>query len=247
MKKLYNRKIGVEMFKRKSKLTQLPKERKLITHLFPKSTISEQYRMIRSNIMFSGIDHEITKLVVTSAAPSAGKSTTAANIAVTYAQVGKKVLLIDGDLRKPTVHYTFEIKNVFGLSNLITDQIGIDKAVQNTQVENLSILASGPIPPNPSELLGSKRFKELIESFEQYFDMIIIDTPPVLAVTDAVITSTVADGTILVTNVETNKKQHLIKAKEVLQNSDANILGIVLNNVEKSSKDDYYYYEYYGK
>lgn len=247
MKKLYNRKIGVEMFKRKSKLTQLPKERKLITHLFPKSTISEQFRMIRSNIMFSGVDHEIKKLVITSAAPSAGKSTTAANIAVAYAQAGKKVLLIDGDLRKPTVHYTFEIKNVFGLSNLITDQIGIEKAVQNTQVENLSILASGPIPPNPSELLGSKRFKELIESFEQYFDMIIIDTPPVLAVTDAVIMSTVADGTILVTNVETNNKQHLIKAKEVLQKSDANILGIVLNNVEKSSKDDYYYYEYYGK
>lgn len=235
------------LFKRKSKLTQLPKERKLITHLFPKSTISEQYRMIRSNIMFSGVDHEITKLVVTSAAPSAGKSTTAANIAVAYAQAGKKVLLIDGDLRKPTVHYTFEIKNVFGLSNLITDQIGIDKAVQNTQVENLSILASGPIPPNPSELLGSKRFKELIESFEQYFDMIILDTPPVLAVTDAVIMSTVADGTILVTNVETNNKHHLVKAKEVLQKSDANILGIVLNNVEKSSKDDYYYYEYYGK
>lgn len=247
MKKHYNRKFGVEMFKRKSKLTQLPKERKLITHLFPKSTISEQFRMIRSNIMFSGVDHEIKKLVITSAAPSAGKSTTAANIAVAYAQAGKKVLLIDGDLRKPTVHYTFEIKNVFGLSNLITDQIGIEKAVQNTQVENLSILASGPIPPNPSELLGSKRFKELIESFEQYFDMIIIDTPPVLAVTDAVIMSTVADGTILVTNVETNNKQHLIKAKEVLQKSDANILGIVLNNVEKSSKDDYYYYEYYGK
>ncbi|UJS28624.1 CpsD/CapB family tyrosine-protein kinase [Macrococcoides canis] len=235
------------MFNRKSKLTQLPKERKLITHLYPKSTISEQYRMIRSNIMFSGIDNEIKKLVVTSAAPSAGKSTTAANIAVAYAQAGKNVLLIDGDLRKPTVQYTFETKNVFGLSNLITDQININQAVQNTQVENLSIMTSGPIPPNPSELLASKRFKELLSNFEQYFDMIIIDTPPVLAVTDAVIMSTLVDGTILVTNVETNNKHHLIKAKEVLQKSDANILGIVLNNVEKSSKDDYYYYEYYGK
>lgn len=235
------------MFKGKNKLTKLTNERKLITHLYPKSTISEQYRMIRSNIMFSGIDNEIKKLVVTSAAPSAGKSTTAANIAVTYAQAGKNVLLIDGDLRKPTVQYTFETKNVFGLSNLITDQIGIEQAVQNTQVENLSIMTSGPIPPNPSELLSSKRFKELMESFEQYFDMIIIDSPPVLAVTDAVIMSTIADGTIMVTNVETNNRVHLIKAKEVLKKSDANILGIVLNNVEKSSKDDYYYYEYYGK
>lgn len=235
------------LFKRKSNLTQLPKERKLITHLYPKSTVSEQYRMIRSNIMFSGIDHEITKLVVTSAAPSAGKSTTAANIAVAYAQAGKKVLLIDGDLRKPTVHHTFETKNVFGLSNLITNQININQAVQNTQIENLSILTSGPIPPNPSELLASNHFKELLSNFEEYFDMIIIDTPPLLAVTDAVIMSNVVDGTILVTNIEINNKHHLVKAKEVLQKSEANILGIVLNNVEKSSKDDYYYYEYYGK
>ncbi|UTH00855.1 CpsD/CapB family tyrosine-protein kinase [Macrococcoides canis] len=235
------------MFKRKNNLTKLPKERKLITHLFPKSTISEQYRMIRSNIMFSGIDNEIKKIVITSAAPSAGKSTTAANIAVAYAQAGKRVLLIDGDLRKPTVQYTFETKNVFGLSNLITDQIKLEQAIQNTIVENLSIMTSGPIPPNPSELLASLRFKELIESLEQYFDFIIIDTPPVLAVTDAVIMSTIVDGTILVTNVETNNKHHLMKAKDGLLKSDANILGVVLNNVEKSGKDDYYYYEYYGK
>ncbi|UBH13865.1 CpsD/CapB family tyrosine-protein kinase [Macrococcus armenti] len=203
--------------------------------------------MIRSNIMFSGVDNEIKKLVVTSAAPSAGKSTTAANIAVAYAQAGKSVLLIDGDLRKPTVHYTFETKNVFGLSNLITDQINLEQAVQNTEIENLSIMTSGPIPPNPSELLSSQKFKDLIQSFEQYFDMIIIDTPPILAVTDAVIMSTVVDGIIIVTNVETNNKHHLLKAKEVLEKSDVNILGVVLNNVEKSGKDDYYYYEYYGK
>ncbi|QNR07501.1 CpsD/CapB family tyrosine-protein kinase [Macrococcoides canis] len=235
------------MFKNRNKLTKLPKERKLITHLFPKSTVSEQYRMIRSNIMFSGVDKDIRKLVVTSAAPSAGKSTTAANIAVAYAQAGKNVLLIDGDLRKPTVQYTFETKNVFGLSNLITDQIKIDQAVQNTQVENLSIMTSGPIPPNPSELLSSVKFKDLIKHLESYFDMIIIDTPPVLAVTDAVIMSTIVDGTIMVTNVETNNRNYLLKAKEVLLKSDANILGIVLNNVEKSTNDDYYYYEYYGR
>lgn len=203
--------------------------------------------MIRSNIMFSGIDHEIKKLVVTSAEPSAGKSTTAANVAIAYAQAGKKVLLIDGDLRKPTVHHTFETKNVFGLSSLVTDQINVNQAVQNTQIENLSILTSGPIPPNPSELLASNRFKELLSNFEECFDMIIIDTPPLLAVTDAVIMATVSDGTLIVTNAETNNKHHLVKAKEVLQKSDANILGVVLNNVEKSSKDDYYYYEYYGK
>ncbi|UOB21222.1 CpsD/CapB family tyrosine-protein kinase [Macrococcus armenti] len=203
--------------------------------------------MIRSNIMFSGIDKEIKRIVVTSAAPSAGKSTTAANIAVAYAQAGKTVLLIDGDLRKPTVQYTFETKNVFGLSNLITDQIKLEQAIQNTMVENLSIMTSGPIPPNPSELLASSKFEELIDSLQEYFDFIVIDTPPVLAVTDAVIMSTIVEGTILVTNVETNNKQHLIKAKDMLEKSDSNILGVVLNNVKTSGKDDYYYYEYYGK
>lgn len=235
------------LFKKKDKLLKLSKERRLITHLFPKSTISEQYRMIRSNIMFSGIDKEIKRIVITSAAPSAGKSTSAANIAVAYAQAGKKVLLMDGDLRKPTVQYTFETKNVFGLSNLIANQISIEQAVQNSHVENLSLMTSGPIPPNPSELLSSKSFEVLLNNLQEYFDIIIIDSPPVLAVTDAVIMSTIVDGTILVTNVETNNRIHLIKAKEILLKSDANILGIILNNVEKSGKDDYYYYEYYGK
>ncbi|PKD99978.1 CpsD/CapB family tyrosine-protein kinase [Macrococcoides caseolyticum] len=232
------------MFKRNNKLKNLSKERRLITHLYPKSTISEQFRMLRSNIMFSSIDHDIKKIVVTSAAPEAGKSTVAANVAVAYAQADKKVLLLDGDLRKPTVQHTFAAKNVFGLSNLITDQITIENAVQNTQIENLSIMTSGPIPPNPSELLASNRFKELFLKFESQFDIIIVDTPPVLAVTDAVIMSTLSDGAIIVTNVETNNKHHLIKAKELLSNSEVNLLGIVLNNVDQTYKDNYYYYEY---
>lgn len=234
------------MFKRDNKLKNLPKERRLITHLYPKSTISEQFRMLRSNIMFSSIDHDIKKIVVTSAEPGAGKSTVAANIAVAYAQADKKVLLLDGDLRKPTVQHTFAAKNVFGLSNLITDQITIENAVQNTQIENLSIITSGPIPPNPSELLASNRFKELFLKFESQFDIIIVDSPPVLAVTDAVIMSTLSDGAIIVTNVETNNKHYLIKAKELLSNSEVNLLGIVLNNVNQTYKDNYYYYYEYN-
>ncbi|MGV2874579.1 CpsD/CapB family tyrosine-protein kinase [Macrococcus capreoli] len=234
------------MFKRKIRQEDL-KQRKLVTFEQPKSIVSEQFRMIRSNIMFSELDKSIDTLVFTSAAPSAGKSTTAANVAITYAQAGMKVLLIDGDLRKPTVQYTFETKNIFGLSNLITEQITVEQAIQDTKIENLSIITSGPIPPNPSELLGSNRFKNLLNNLKSFFDIIIIDTPPVLAVTDAVILSTQVDGTILVTNVETNNKTLLLKAKETLEKSDVNILGVVLNNVEKSSKEDYYYYEYYGK
>lgn len=232
----------------RNKLKKAPvNRRKLVAHEFPKSIVSEQYRMIRSNIMFSELDNSINTLIFTSAAPSAGKSTTAANVAVTYAQAGMKVLLIDGDLRKPTVQYTFETRNTFGLSNLITDQITVEQSIQSTEIENLSIMTSGPVPPNPSELLSSKKFKMVLKHLEEYFDLIIIDTPPVLAVTDAVILSTIVDGTILVTNVETNNSVHLVKAKNMLVKSDAKILGIVLNNVENASKEDYYYYEYYGK
>lgn len=236
------------MFKRnKNKLTDLNKKRVLVTHEMPKSTISEQYRMIRSNIDFSSIDEQIRTLVFTSAAPSAGKSTTAANVAVAYAQARKSVLLIDGDLRKPTIHYTFETNNVFGLSNLISNQVDMDNAIKMTEIENLSILTSGPIPPNPSELLGSDRMEDLLSAFLERFDMVIIDTPPVLAVTDAAILSKLVDGTILVTDIETNNKNHIIKTKEILVNANANLLGIILNNVKGNKKDDYYYYNYYGE
>ncbi|WP_414052818.1 CpsD/CapB family tyrosine-protein kinase [Macrococcus animalis] len=235
------------MFKKRSLSKNQEKKRQLITHKFPKSTISEQYRMIRSNIDFSSIDSEIKSILVTSAAPSAGKSTTAANIAVTYAQAGKKVLLIDGDMRKPTIQYTFETKNVFGLSNLVTNKVSIKEAIQSTEIENLFILTSGPIPPNPSELLGSEKMSNLMSVLKENFDIIIIDTPPILAVTDAAIISKLVDGSILVTNVNNNNKKHLIKTKEILENANSNILGIILNNVKTNEKEDYYYYNYYGE
>ncbi|MGV2927996.1 CpsD/CapB family tyrosine-protein kinase [Macrococcus capreoli] len=235
------------MFRKKSKVDKQNKKRLLITHEYPKSTISEQYRMIRSNIDFSTVDKTIRTIVVTSAAPSAGKSTSAANIAITYAQADKKVLLIDGDLRKPTVHYTFETNNVIGLSSLITKQAEYNQAIKKTEIENLDIITSGPIPPNPSELLGSNNMEQIIKELLVNYDVIIIDTPPVLAVTDAAILSQITDGTILVTNVANNNRNHLIKTKDILVKANANILGIILNNVKNSDKDDYYYYNYYGE
>ncbi|MCU7557537.1 CpsD/CapB family tyrosine-protein kinase [Macrococcus capreoli] len=235
------------MFRKKSKVDKQNKKRLLITHEYPKSTISEQYRMIRSNIDFSTVDKTIRTIVVTSAAPSAGKSTSAANIAITYAQADKKVLLIDGDLRKPTVHYTFETNNVIGLSSLITKQAEYIQAIKKTEIENLDIITSGPIPPNPSELLGSNNMEQIIKELLVNYDVIIIDTPPVLAVTDAAILSQITDGTILVTNVANNNRNHLIKTKDILVKANANILGIILNNVKNSDKDDYYYYNYYGE
>ncbi|MGK0576852.1 CpsD/CapB family tyrosine-protein kinase [Macrococcus capreoli] len=234
------------MLKRYKKIKQTNK-RQLVTYENPKSTISEQYRMIRTNIDFSFIDKDLGSLVITSAAPSAGKSTTAANIAVTYAQAGKSVLLIDADMRKPTIQYTFETTNTFGLSNLITNQININQAIKNTDIEGLHIMTSGPIPPNPSELLGSSKMKSLYNELVDYYDIVIFDTPPLLAVTDAAVISKIADGSVLVTNVENNNRNNLIKAKEILENASANILGIILNNVKQNENDNYYYYNYYGE
>src|SRR5690606_33804742 len=164
----------------------------------PKSPVSEQYRSIRTNLQFASIDHPITSLVITSSGPSEGKSLTAANVATTFAQQGKKVLLVDADMRKPTVHYTFRIENTKGLSNYLIGENKLEDITQETQVENLYVITCGPIPPNPSEMLSSKRMQQFVEEGKELFDLVIFDTPPVLAVTDPAIMSKYCDGVLLV-------------------------------------------------
>ncbi|MBE4907203.1 CpsD/CapB family tyrosine-protein kinase [Bacillus luteolus] len=208
-----------------------------------KSPISEQYRTIRTNIQFSTVDQEIRSLMVTSAGPGEGKSTTTANIAVVFAQQGKKVLLIDADLRKPTAHYTFRVDNNVGLTNVLLKQTTLPMAVRETHQENLYVLPSGPIPPNPAELLGSRSMEQLGNQVFEEFDMVIFDTPPVLAVTDAQILANKSDGIVLVVSSGTTENEAAIKAKELLVNAKGKILGVVLNN--KKMKDSQYYY-YYG-
>ncbi len=217
--------------------------RSLITMTNSKSPISEQYRTIRTNIQFSTVDQEIRSLMVTSAGPGEGKSTTTANIAVVFAQQGKKVLLIDADLRKPTAHYTFRIDNNVGLTNVLSKQTTLAMAVRETNQENLFVLPSGPIPPNPAELLGSRSMEQLINQVYEEFDMVIFDTPPVLAVTDAQILANKSDGIVLVVSSGTTENEAAVKAKELLVNAKGKILGVVLNN--KKMKDSQYYY-YYG-
>jgi protein-tyrosine kinase len=218
-------------------------ERSLITLDDPKSPISEQYRTIRTNIQFSFIDETMRSLMVTSAGPGEGKSTTAANLAVTFAQQGKKVLLIDADLRKPTVHYTFRLNNYIGLTNVLTNSTQLLSACQETQVENLFVLTSGPIPPNPAELLGSKAMEICLQEIYKNFDLVIFDTPPVLAVTDAQILSNKCDGTVLVVASGKTEIEAAVKAKELLLAANAKVLGVVLN--QKKQKEGQYYY-YYG-
>jgi capsular exopolysaccharide synthesis family protein len=218
--------------------------RPLITLNNPKSPISESYRALRTNIQFSSIDHDIRIIMVTSAGPGEGKSTTAANLAVTYAQSDKQVLVIDSDLRKPTMHHTFSVSNRSGISNILTGQSKSKDVISETSVPNLFLLPSGPIPPNPSEMLNSKRMKDLITELLQHFDYIVIDTPPALAVTDAQIVSTLCDGVLLVVDADSVKSGPAMKAKANLDHVQARILGVVLNNMDRDQKE--YYYYYYG-
>lgn len=219
--------------------------RSLISLTNPKSPIAEQFRTIRTNIQFSSVDKELQTIIVTSSGPGEGKSTNTANLAVVFAQQGKRVLLIDADLRKPTVHYTFRTENHVGLSNVLTRQLTLEEAVSTTAQEKLWVLSSGPIPPNPSELLGSKNMQVLLEQAKEEYDVIVIDSPPVLAVTDAQILANLADGVVLVVSSGKTERDSAKKAKELLESAQAKILGVVLNN--KKAEESHYYYYYGGK
>lgn len=219
--------------------------RKLIVKENPKSIISEQYRTVRTNINFSMPDKDFKTILFTSGGPGEGKSTTASNIAAVFSQEGKKVLLVDADMRKPTVHHTFNLTNKFGLSSILTRQCTLDKAVQSTNIEGLYVLPSGAIPPNPAELLGSNQMTQLFEEASAKFDLILFDAPPILSVTDSQILSNKCDATIFVINAGQAQKEATEKAKEILELSKANIIGVILNNVNLD-KDQYYYYQYYG-
>ena len=229
------------MFKKKQLKTQ-SNNRKLISKVNPRSPISEQYRTIRTNIEYSSVEGEIHSIVVTSAGPEEGKSTTVANLAVVFAQQGKKVLLIDADLRKPTIQYTFQVDNKYGLTNILMKQRTLAESIQHTDDDQLYILTCGPIPPNPAEILGSKTMEELLKEANEKFDIVLFDAPPVLAVTDAQILANKCDGTILVVASEKTENEQAIKAKELLESARGKLLGVVLNNKKQRNSDYYYYY-----
>ncbi|MFD3446625.1 CpsD/CapB family tyrosine-protein kinase [Microbacteriaceae bacterium 4G12] len=223
------------------KKTQAKQRRQLIAYEQPKSPISEQYRNIRTNIQFSVPEGELHSLMVTSASPSEGKTTTTANLATVFAQQGVKVLLIDADLRKPSLHHMFRTDNIFGLTNVLTKRETFEKCVQVTDVENLSFLPSGAIPPNPAELLGSRYIDEFMKEVHSQYDMIIFDLPPILAVTDAQVIANKCDGVVLVVRSEKTEKEQALKAKALLENASGKLLGVVLND-KKIDENHYYYY-----
>lgn len=220
----------------------------LIVEKNPKSPIAEAYRTLRTNIQFTSFDDNIKVIIVTSSGPSEGKTTTAGNLALSFSQTGKKVLIVDCDLRKPSIHKKFQISNEAGLSNMLVGEIKFSE-VAHKYGDNLWIIPSGTIPPNPSEMLMSNRFKSFIDEMREKFDCIIIDTPPVIAVTDAQVLSTIADGCILVISSGQAEREAVQKSKELLENVNAKILGVVLNKMDLKSKGSYSYgyYYYYGE
>lgn len=221
-----------------------------ITHLKPRSTISEAYRGLRTSIMFTAVERKRKIIMLTSSGPQEGKTTSAINLAIAMAQSGEKTILLDADLRKPRVEEAFGLKSDHGLTDILAGTEKLASDVHKTEIPNLDIITCGSIPPNPSELLGSKKMEEFLAELEKRYDRIIIDTPPVLAVTDAVVLSGKVDGVVLVVRAGETHKNAITRAKELLESARAsNIIGAVLNMVEHGKTSGYYYYyrQYYGK
>ena len=241
-------KVEKKLEKKIGKLGQVDGRRieaRLITHLDPKAPVSEAYRTLRTNLQFSKVDKELQVLLVTSSGPKEGKSTTAANLAIAMAQAGKKVALVDADLRRPVIHSIFGLKKDEGMTNYLMGLIDFKTMLKPTFLENLFLATSGALPPNPSELLASRKMEDLLQKFRDQFDIVVIDSPPVIAVTDAVILSTKVDGTILVVSSGQTDRDALARAHTLLDTVDSNLLGTLLNGVNVEGMYGSYYYYYY--
>lgn len=211
----------------------------------PFSPVSEACRMIRSNIQFMSVDRPAKTILVTSPAPMEGKSTMAANLGVVMAQAGLKTIIVDADLRRPVQHQIFQVANLGGLTDLLrSPELEINSHLRNTNVQNLQLITCGDLPPNPSELLGSQRMEQLLANLKELVDIVILDSPPAVAVTDAAVLSNRVDGVVLVTQAGQTRRDVAKRAVLNLQQAGANLLGAVLNRVSKQ-EGGYYYSQYY--
>ncbi len=216
----------------------------LVTYFDPKSNNAESYRVLRTNIQFSNVDKKLKSILITSAGPGEGKTTNVCNIAVAFAQAGHKTLLIDADMRKPRVHRVFNESAAKGLSLAITDIVNYKQNIHKTEIHNLECMFSGPIPPNPAELLNSNNFKALMELLEKEYDYIFLDTPPSSPFTDAIVLSTNCDGVLLVISSGMVDREVIKYTISLFKNVNANVLGVVLNNLDTTSRTNYNYYYY---
>jgi len=222
-------------------------EAKMITRFSPKSPVSEAYRSFRTNIQFSDIDNPKRVILMTSSATKEGKSTTCVNLAITLAQMGSKVLLIDSDLRRPNLHNFFQMDKTYGLTNVLIGSLAFDDVIKHTEVENLDVITAGDVPPNPSEMVASTKMKEFLKLARDRYDYVLLDSPPVIAVTDAAILTTRVDATILVVSSGMTGKSEIRRAINLIKNVQSSILGVVLNglDIKKIYGSYYYYFHYY--
>ena len=234
--------------------TKLMEER-LVSHFAPKNPVAEAYRSLRTNIQFASPDNPPKTILVTSATAGDGKTTTAANLAITLAQTGARTLLMDTDLRKSMIHKVFHLQRSPGLTDLLTGSKDMEMGIREIgDIPNLYIMPSGPVPPNPAELLGSAKMKELIEKIKTHFDIILCDSPPVIAVTDACLLAKDLDGVLLVIKIGSTPRQALGRARTLLENVNSRIIGVVANNLsieggygKYGSYYAYHYYHYYAE
>ena len=221
-------------------------ERRIVSHIYAKSNGAEAYRALRTNIQYLNYDQSTQCMIITSGSPEEGKTTVLSNLAATLAQAGKKVIVVCGDLRRPAVHKIFDISNTIGLSDILAGNATFEDALHDCEIENLRVLPSGSLPPNPSELLGSEQMKSVISRARAEADIVLIDTPPALAVTDCAVIAPYTDGIMLVASSGRTTREIAKQVKKRLQSINARMLGVVLNNVVPGKSYSYYYYYYQG-
>jgi capsular exopolysaccharide synthesis family protein len=209
----------------------------------PKGAIAEAYRTVRTNLQFANLDQSKKTYLVTSAGPGEGKSTTVANLAVTMAMAGARTLILDTDLRRPTIHKLFGLSNTQGVTSILAKQAALETTVQKGRLPNLEMITSGPLPPNPAEILMSRQMADLIEAVKARYDLIVFDSPPVISVSDTLVLGSLVDAVVLVIRSGGYPYEVIRQAKAQLDGVKANVVGTLLNSV--NFKEDGYYYQYY--
>ena len=214
---------------------------RLVMLLYPRSAAAEAFRTMRTNVEFADIDTGLHSILVTSPATGDGKSTVAANLALAFAQAGRRTVLVDADLRKPTIHELFDLTNTYGLTTLIrSDVISLGQVIRTVDEPNLRVVTSGPLPPNPAELLGSNRMRTIIENLKTDADLVVFDTPPSAAVTDAAVLASLIDGTVLVVAASATRRQAVRAVDEGLTRVGGRVIGVVFNRLRARGSEDTY-------
>jgi len=219
------------------------KDNPIISHKDPKDPICESYRSIRNSLKFASLDKPLKRLLITSSSENEGKSTTAGNLAVSFAAEGKKVLLMDTDLRRPTIHELFGVSNLIGITTILAEEAKPGEAIKETDIEGLSMLTSGPVPPDPGLMIESTKMKELIKNLAEQYDIIILDSPPILLTNDAVMIAGYVDGSIMIMESGKTSMRAFSQARELLKQANIEPIGVILNKV-RIERSGYYYYYY---